>query len=69
MKKYIEPAIEIEKLLTLDGMMQITASDDGEEIPTGGPGSGGGDAKGRMDDEELEAVLNQQKNGWDGGLW
>ena len=69
MKKYIEPAIEIEKLLTLDGMMQITASDDETTIPVDGPGSGGGDAKGRFDDKELEEALNQQKNGWEDGLW
>ena len=31
MKKYIEPAIEIERLLTNQTVM-ITASDDGEEI-------------------------------------
>ena len=69
MKKYIEPAIEIERLLTNQTVM-LTASDDGEEISIGGPGSGGGgDAKARLSDEELEQVLNQQKNGWDSGLW
>lgn len=67
MKKYIQPAIDMDEALTLTGLMQITASDDGDDIPIGGPGSGGGDAKVR--DEELEEILNQQKNGWDGGLW
>ena len=69
MKKYIEPAIDIEKLLTLDGVMQITASDDGTTIPVEGSGVGGGDAKDRLSDDELEEILDQQKNGWDGGLW
>lgn len=68
MKKYIEPAIEIERLLANQTVM-LTASDDGEEIPIGGEGSGGGDAKARLSDEELEQVLNQQKNGWNSGLW
>jgi hypothetical protein len=51
MKKYIEPAIEIERLLTNQTVM-LTASDDGEEIPIGGPGSGGGGGdrpRGRVD--------------------
>lgn len=69
MKKYIEPAIEVERLLTNQTVM-ITASADGEGIPIGDPSSGGGgDAKTRLSDEELEQVLNQQKNGWDSGLW
>lgn len=66
MKKYIEPSVEIERLLSNQAVM-LSASDDGEEIPIGGGSTGGGDAKVR--DEELEEILNQQKNGWDGGLW
>ena len=68
MKKYIQPATTTDEVVTLAGLMQITASDDSDPIGTGGAsGGGGGDAKFR--DDELEEILNQQKNGWDGGLW
>ena len=59
MKKYIQPAIETDDVLTLEGMMQLTVS--GEEDPIGG-GSGAGDAKSR--DQE-----HQPKDGWEEGLW
>lgn len=67
MKKYIQPAIDMDEAVTLAGLMQIVASDDGDDIPIGGSGSGGGDAK--LRDEELEEILNQQKDGWTNGLW
>ena len=68
MKKYIQPATTTDEVVTLAGLMQINVSDDGEDIGAGGAsGGGGGDAKFR--DDELEEVLNQQKDGWDGGLW
>ena len=63
MRKYIQPSIETDSVLTLDGMMELTASD---EIVGGG--SGAGDSK--LRDEELEEILNQQKDGWEeGSLW
>ena len=55
MKKYIQPAIETDDVLTLEGMMELTASDE-----TVGGGGGEGDAKHR----EVE-----EKNGWEDGLW
>ena len=55
MKKYVQPAIETDDVLTLDGMMELTASDE----PVSG-GGGEGDAKHR--DEE-------EKNVWEDGLW
>ena len=68
MKKYIQPATTTDEVVTLAGLMQITASDDSDPIGTGGAsGGGGGDAKFR--DDELEEIAAQQKNGWDGGLW
>ena len=51
----------------------IGASADGEVIEDGGNTDEGGitegDAKDRLSDEELEEILGQQKDGWNGGLW
>ena len=57
MKKYIQPAIELDMVHSLKTLM-LDAS--GEEI---GGSTGGGDAKQR---EEEEAA---QQNAWDDGLW
>lgn len=57
MKKYIQPAIELDMVHSLKTLM-LDAS--GENI---GGSTGGGDAKQR---EEEEAA---QQNAWDDGLW
>ena len=73
MKKYMIPSMEETKLNALHTYM-IGGSVEGDEIleDGGDTGSGGiteGDAKDRLSDEELEEILGQQKDGWNGGLW
>ena len=70
MKKYVKPVMEIDLVNTLD-LCQITTSIGGGEGPTpGGPGSGGGDAKERDFDEDMEVLKiiedanNEKKNLW-----
>ena len=57
MKKYIQPAIELDMVHSLKTLM-LDAS--GEEI---GGSTGGGDAKKRAEEEAA------QQNAWDDGLW
>ena len=61
MKKYIQPSIEREDLLSICGLMLTISGEEGQV-----PGdSGAGDAKTR---EEIEQALDQQKT-WEDGLW
>ena len=73
MKKYMIPSMEETKLNALRTYM-IGGSVEGDEIlEDGGDTENGGiqegDAKNRLSDEELEEILGQQKDGWNGGLW
>ena len=63
MKNYIQPVMEQDDVLTLDGMMELTVSDQG------GVSGGGGAGDAKLRDEELEEILSQQKEGWEDGLW
>lgn len=60
MKKYIQPRIGHEDLLSIQSLM-LTESPSGDPI---GGGSGEGDAKNR---EEIEELM--KKDGWQDGLW
>ena len=64
MKKYIQPAIELDMVHSLKTLM-LDAS--GEEI---GGSTGGGDAKKREEiEEEMAAEAAAQQNTWEIGLW
>jgi hypothetical protein len=60
MKKYIQPRIGHEDLLSIQSLMLTESPTDD---PIGG-GSGEGDAKSR---EEIEELM--KKDGWEDGLW
>ena len=72
MKKYMIPSTEETKLNALRTYMLTGSGDEDLNMGDGGNTEGNvteGDAKDRLSDEELEEILSQQKDGWNGGLW
>ena len=64
-QKYIIPTVEISAVAARAMFMENVSF----TIDSNDPRGGWSDAKGRLSDEELEEILGQQKDGWNGGLW